>query len=157
MGQAVILEPLGHFDIPVLIQNPWQPGQVLRRLNENRFQKRRRRHDDIPTFKKPFAVHLRPAPVTMPDSSIEITLSKIVHCRIGIDAQIDFRVTLQKFTKAWQQPILGEMRRHGDVEDIIVTPELLDITGNCPEIPKQIVGQLCGFRQHDQTIAGTGK
>jgi hypothetical protein len=48
----------------------------------------------------------------MPDSGIEITLCKIMHCRIGIDAQIDFRVTLQKLTKAWQQPILDEMRRH---------------------------------------------
>lgn len=93
----------------------------------------------------------------MPDSGIEITLCKIMHCRIGIDAQIDFRVTLHKLTKAWQQPILGEMRRHGDIEDILVTSKLVDVTGNRPEITEQIVGQVRGFRQHDQTIAGTGK
>ena len=23
MGYAVIIEPVGHFDVPVLIQNPW--------------------------------------------------------------------------------------------------------------------------------------
>ena len=80
-----------------------------------------------------------------------------MHCRIGVDAQIDFRMTLHKLTEARQQPILGEMRRHGDIEDIFITSKLVDVTGNRPEIPEQIVGQLGGFRQHDQTVAGSGE
>ena len=42
---------------------------------------------------KPFAVKSGPVAITMPNRGIEITVFKIMYGRIGIDTQVDFRVT----------------------------------------------------------------
>nr|WP_295808611.1 hypothetical protein [uncultured Nitratireductor sp.] len=157
MSHTMIGKPVGHFRVSVFIQYPWQLGQILRRLNGDALKNRRCCHDDIPPFEKPFAVHPRPIAVPVPDGGIEIALFEIVHRRVGINTQIDFGMTLQKTTQARHEPMLGEMRRHGDVEDIVVASKPVDIAGDRPEVPQQTVGQVRSFRQHNQAIAGSGE
>lgn len=126
-------------------------------MNGNLLQDGRRRDDDVPTFKKPFAIQLRPVAITIPDSRIEIALDEIMHRRIGVYAQVDLRMAPYQIVKTRQQPVLCDMRRYRDVEDIVPAPKLIEVSGNCPEMTEQAVGKLLGFRQHDKTVACTNK